>query len=501
MLAVRMPDKRLPYLALSVGLAAAILAFLLAVNAHYLFHARLYEDDDLASNSLAVLRAGHFQELYGQYSRWGFHHPGPAVMYTFAWGELFFYRWLHLVPTPYNAQVIMLMIVVSGFLAGGIAVAARWVRSVIFAPLALLFAAAHFTAAGPHTWVLCTWMPYVMTVLFFGLLMASASVGAGQGDDLPFLVLAGGFMLNTHVAQPLFVGPLFVTAYAGLAWACRRSAEGGTPWRMFPRAHGFAGALSVPFLLPMFVDLFRGSGSNAALILQHMHTHRGERHPWLDAAYCFLRFGAYKPSQPGAEISPGNVTPGQVGVFVHDHLLMTGLWLGALLLPLLALACRRWVKPSGAAYADYPPAPPGRWRFLGWLAAVWALGTALTLVWGRIQDGDMFYFNSWFTYGVYAALALLAAGALSDLVELAAARARRPRLWTALAAVLCVAVTVGFLSRRTGRYHESEYDNEQSRNTARTVDAILAARPAAPRAKLLVFQQDTGRPPPPSRSC
>ncbi len=235
MLAVRMPDKRLPYLALSVGLSAVILAFLIAVNAHYLFHAQLYEDDDLASNSLAVVRAGHFHELYGQYSRWGFHHPGPAVMYTFAWGELLFYHGLHLVPTPYNAQVIMLMVLVSGFLAGGIGVAARWVRSAVFVPLALLFAAVHFTAADPHTWVLCTWMPFVMTMLFFGLLMASASVGAGQGDDLPFLVLAGGFMLNTHVAQPLFVGPLFAVAYGGAGVGVPAERGGPRmPWRTVP---------------------------------------------------------------------------------------------------------------------------------------------------------------------------------------------------------------------------------------------------------------------------
>ena len=257
-----------------------------------------------------------------------------------------------------------------------------------------------------------------------------------------------------------------------------------------PAGARFAAALGVPFVLPMFVDLFGGARSNAALILHHMQAHRGERHPWLDSVYCFLRFGAYKPSQPGDTVSPDHVTPGQVGHFVHDHILTATLWLGALLVPLLALACRRWVKPRRAAYADHPPAPPGRWRFLGWLAAIWALGTALTLLWGHIQDGQMFYFNSWFTYGIYFALMLLAAGAVSDIVELAAARERRPWLWTTLAAVLCGLATVGILSRRIGRYREIELDNEDSRNAARTVHATLAARPDAPRTKLLVFQQD-----------
>ncbi len=490
MFAVRMTGKRLPYLALSVSLGAVILAFLLAVNARYLFHTRLYEAGDLASNSLAVLRAGRFHELYGQYSRWGFRHPGPVVMYAFAWGEGLFYHALGLVPTPYNAQVITLMGLASGFLAGSIGVAARWVRAGMFVPLALLFAAAHFTSVDPNTWALCPWMPYVMTVPFFALLVGSASVGAGQGEDLPFLVLAGGFMLNTHVAQPLFVGPLCIVAYAGLAWMCHRSAEGSAPWRMFPRAHGFAGVLAVAFVLPMGVDLFRGSRSNAALILHHMHTHRGERHPWLDSAYCLLRFGAYKPSQPGNTVSPDNVTPGQIGHFLHDHILMTTLWVGALLVPPLALACRRWIKPRGAAYADHPPAPPGRWRFLGWLAAIWTLATALTLVWGHIQDGQMFYFNSWFTYGTYFALALLAAGAVGDIGELAVAHRRRPGLWTALAAVVCVAAAVGFLSHQVGRYHEANYDTEAARDGTRTVDAVLAARPDAPRTKLLIFEHD-----------
>ena len=486
-----MPDKPLRYFALSVGLTAVFLCFLLQVNAGYLFHSRLYEDGDLGANSLSVLRAEHFDELFGQYSRWGFHHPGPGVLYGFALGEGLLYRTFHVVPTGYNAQLIALMALVCSFLAAGISVAARWVRGVVFVPLALLFAALHFTSAEPLTWVLLAWMPYVMTLLFFGLLIGAASVGAGQGDDLPLLALGCGFMVHIHVAQPLFVVPLFLVAYAGLAWSCyRQPAEGAAarpPWRVFPRAHSLAAALVFAFVLPIIVDLFRGSESNLAAILRHMHAHKGNTHPWLDALYCFVRFGAYNPSHAtiGA-ISPGRVTPGQIGAFLLHHLEMTALWLGALCLPIVALVLRRRKPPLPDAPDAVDPAR-WRWRFLGWLAAVWLLSGGWTLAWGHIGDGELFYYNSWFTYSIYYVLALLAAGALSDIVERLAARGRRPLVWTTLASVLCVLGTVGYTWRNVHHYRADAYRGPANQAQAQTTLDALAAHPAAPRAKLLIF--------------
>jgi hypothetical protein len=44
---------------------------------------------DAAINGLSVLRAEHLQQLVGNYSRVGFHHPGPGYMYLLGAGEVF----------------------------------------------------------------------------------------------------------------------------------------------------------------------------------------------------------------------------------------------------------------------------------------------------------------------------------------------------------------------------------------------------------------------------
>ncbi len=512
-----MPGKHSHYFALALGLTALVLWFLIQNNAHYLFHATIYEAGDPGANSLSVLRAKHFQELYGAYSRWSFHHPGPALFYSFALGETLLGPVFHVVPTAYNAQVLVVMILVASFFAGGISAAARWVRGPVFVPLALLLAATHFMAVNPKLCLLNTWPPFTLPLMFFALLMAGASVGAGQGTDLPLLVLAGGFAVHSHVVQPLFVGPVAVFGYLGLAWACyhaRREAvrvaeilpgttpPSAAPWRVFPWAHRLAAGILAVFVLPMVVDLFLGTGSNFAHVIDHLRTYHGERKPWLDALYCFVRFSAYKPSRTQNQVSPGNATWDQIGHFLLGHPEMTGLWLCAVVIPCvafvwhrrrlrrLAVASETATETPAAAAVVADPLPRGRWRFLGWLAFMLMLTTGLTVVWGHLQDGDMFYYNSWFTYAIYYALAVLAAGGVAEIVEIRAARARHPGVWTGLAAVLCLLATAGVLGRHLGHFRTVEYDQEIYRAASRTVDAALAAHPGAPPAKLLVFPHD-----------
>ena len=66
----------------------------------------LYENADLAANGLLIQNAKSLHLLVGNYSRIGFNHPGPAILYILAFGELIFYDWLHLVKSPFAGQVI-----------------------------------------------------------------------------------------------------------------------------------------------------------------------------------------------------------------------------------------------------------------------------------------------------------------------------------------------------------------------------------------------------------
>ena len=100
-----------------VAATMAVLLVLLCVRNRFLFTTRLYEDADMGANSILIEQARHFTLLVGNYSRDHFHHPGPAYMYVQAAGESLFWAWLHLVPTPWNGQLLAAYALNAMFLA------------------------------------------------------------------------------------------------------------------------------------------------------------------------------------------------------------------------------------------------------------------------------------------------------------------------------------------------------------------------------------------------
>src|SRR5438270_402369 len=180
-------------------LTAAIFTAVLLNNSEIIFHGRLYETDDCAANSLQVLKAKQFRETLGNYSRFGFHHPGPAFFYVFAFGEMLFFDTTHLVPTPFNGQLIALYALNAFFLGATLALIARRLAGARrwFLGVSLLFAAWHFGAVGKfydfipgHFGMLCPWAPCFTVLPFLCFVVAAASVAAGEGKDLPLMTLA-----------------------------------------------------------------------------------------------------------------------------------------------------------------------------------------------------------------------------------------------------------------------------------------------------------------------
>ena len=70
------------------------------------------------------LRAQHFQQLTGNYSRVHFHHPGPVFLYVGAAGQWLFHQVLHVVPADFNGQVIAFftMVVAAAEVVVGLAI-------------------------------------------------------------------------------------------------------------------------------------------------------------------------------------------------------------------------------------------------------------------------------------------------------------------------------------------------------------------------------------------
>ncbi len=238
-----------------VAAATAVLLVLLCVRNGFLFSTRLYEDADMGANSILIEQARHFTLLVGNYSRDHFHHPGPAYMYVQAAGESLFWAWLHVVPTPWNGQLLAAFALNSMFLAMVAGVGYGWTRSLRGAAACFAVVVAF---ASVHPAVLSSdWMPYLYVAAYLAFLVAAASVAAGQARDAWMLVLAGWFLIHGHACFLFFVPVIGVTVLAfGLwsRWRRRRSGARSAPvrrWRVWIPVT----IISVVFAYPIAANL------------------------------------------------------------------------------------------------------------------------------------------------------------------------------------------------------------------------------------------------------
>ena len=386
--------RRLPAILLTLG----IVVWLVWNSADFFFARPYYEYWDSAANSLSIIKAKHFAQLYGPYSRYDFHHPGPAFFYVQALGEWLFYDVGHLVPSPFQGQLLINLCLMAGFFVASLSIFADWLparRRWIFLCAAFLLGIPHFSRmgnlpslynllGGPSAF-LSSWSGHDVVVPFLCLLTASASVGAGRGRHLPLVVIAGGFLME-HVAEALFVGSMAVVAYGGLAVNCaaRRRAETGralAAWREYPRSHVVAGVLLVLFALPMVIDLAWGKDSNFVAILHHVHEQANDRKSLECSLYYFLQYGAYAPYQIGT-VEFGHYDRSGFLNYLSIHAWLYAGWMMVAILvwqaPLLYL---RTLKQRRAGAPAQPEIEDTR-RFLAWAALFAVLAVGLSLYWG-----------------------------------------------------------------------------------------------------------------------
>ena len=96
-----------------------------------------------------------------------------------------------------------------------------------------------------------TWMPHVYVWPYLLLLVSSASVAVGYGEDLWAFVLAGGLLVHGHVSFALPV--VAFTVAVTLAWALRPRDH---PIRALSVSSRIAAALVLAlFLLPLVLQL------------------------------------------------------------------------------------------------------------------------------------------------------------------------------------------------------------------------------------------------------
>ena len=464
-------------------LTFVIFGLLLLDNRQYLFATSLYESADQAADSLLVREAKHHVLLHGHYSRWHFFHPGPALIDTLAAGEVLFHDALHIVPTPYNGQLLALCLLLTLAFSLALAIFARQLGSsaggsLFFLPLALLFAVWHYGMVGAPMF-LDAWPAYPPIAVFLCLLVAAAAVASGSGRELPVLVAAGGWLVHNNASLPIFVVPLSLLAYVGLIAACwRQSGTGRLPgklaagWRAFPRAHGVAAALLALFILPLVLDALHGRESNLADLLRFMHSPHEPGHGWADSLCYFLTFGGYDTFRPGHGEFEFRGADG-MSAYADVHWRAYALWEAAMLATplLLFAACRH------ARFNTRSEEARAMGRFLGRFYAVFAVSCGLTLLWGTKQFGPMVFYNAFFNYSLYYCLALgvAAAGAVALTVWTATSTARRLR--PILATLLWLSVA-GSAFSQAGRFRTSTFGTPPDAAMADTVKRAAATLPA-----------------------
>ncbi len=233
----------------------AVLVVLLCVRNRFLFTTRLYEDADMGANSILIEQARHFTLLVGNYSRDHFHHPGPAYMYVQAAGESVFWAWLHVVPTPWNGQLLAVYVLTAMFAGLVVGVSYGWTGSLRGAAAGLAVVAV-FTAVHPAV-LSSDWMPYLYVLAYVAFVVAAASVAAGRARDAWILTLSGWFLVHGHACFLFFVPVISCAVLAAVLWP-RRHRLGGSVRSFFAiqqRAWVPAVVISAVFAFPIVVNL------------------------------------------------------------------------------------------------------------------------------------------------------------------------------------------------------------------------------------------------------
>ncbi len=238
----------------------------------YVFRGKVFEDGDYAANSLLAISAQHFDQFVGNYSRVGFHHPGPALIYMLAAGQFVFFSVLHVVPGQFNGQLLGVIVFASALLGLVVTALYRTTRSLTAAAVGLgvmLIIGSRFGLLAQ------VWFPFVYMCPFLLLVVAGAAVATGRTVELPSFVLAGCLLVHGHVSFIMFVG-VTVVAVGAWWWTAVRD-----DWRAELRAHRIAvrgSALILALaLLPMVVELilhFPGPWTDYLKYSSADHEHR-----------------------------------------------------------------------------------------------------------------------------------------------------------------------------------------------------------------------------------
>jgi len=428
-------------LAVSVVVAAGAFLLVLAIINRALFSSPIMEYGDSAANALQIERAKHLRELLGNYSRWGFHHPGPGFFYIYALGEALFHDLLHFVPAEMNAHILTIILLNAAFLFGSIWIIARRCRSPLFVPFALalsLFFIYVVNRAMPGSAFLSTWPPHVLLFCFLFFVTESAAVAVGEISQLPLLFLSGLLLVHGHAAQPLFVGTLIILVLVTLCFRQGRHLGLRRFISQNRRPVGISLLLCVVFATPIALDLLLHKPNNLDAIRFYNSQHPGIQHKPREALKYEASFLDFIPdtevqfrSRPTHLMSLGGSKP-YVAAYWCIACVMFGVLVGI--------------------YATRKTKPP---LFFEYLAIAIGIVLVLFFVWTLKMAGELVSFNGYFIYGMQLLALLVLAALILDGLEM--------RVRPALAFALCALIPISMFAGKPEFTNISKSDAETNR--------------------------------------
>lgn len=188
-------------------------SFLLLANFSTI-NAVTHEAGDFAANSVLIQSAKSFSLWVGNYSRVGFNHPGPAILYVLAAGEVVFHDWLHLVDYPFAGQVMAVAFYNAFWITLAFVGFYRLTQSTFIA-LAALSVLLLVLGLTDYSFFNGIWMPHMYLFPFVVALMAIGRVIDGKTDSLQALAISSGFLINGHVSFVGVLGVMLIAAIVG----------------------------------------------------------------------------------------------------------------------------------------------------------------------------------------------------------------------------------------------------------------------------------------------
>jgi hypothetical protein len=220
-----------------------------------------YEAGDFAANSLLIQKAKRFDLFVGNYSRVGFHHPGPAILYVLALGEAVLFDWAHAVPSPFSGQMVAAIL----YNAAWIAVIFRMLRKISGSVTFAGFVTAAFlciVSIQNYQFFAGMWFPELYFFPFAAALIAASRFASGKTDMLIALALSAGFLINGHVSFVSTLGIIFVLLVLYNRLAHRRLDRSQyffdeEYWKINSRPIAWAIFVLFLFFIPLIVETVR----------------------------------------------------------------------------------------------------------------------------------------------------------------------------------------------------------------------------------------------------